>query len=183
MSYYGTAHQKKSSFSSATTSSSKMKDLIPHWTQLLTEVVVLAHQDGTLGLTIKGGADFGEFPYLGKHSGRKFQFDFCFMFKNGTFYLVFFPLKSTMNFCKRLVGFFPLQVNWNRTGFAIKIPSMTTKVRKSVRIFAFLWNYDLQVQKVKEKSNNNSMKTGKNENCTRKLVNFSLVNLVHSSDE
>lgn len=39
-----------------------------HWSHSLSDVVILAHTDGSLGLTIKGGADFGEFPYLGEKS-------------------------------------------------------------------------------------------------------------------
>ena len=45
-----------------------------HWSHSLSDVVILAHTDGSLGLTIKGGADFGEFPYLGELRQDKIRY-------------------------------------------------------------------------------------------------------------
>ncbi|XP_055329132.1 membrane-associated guanylate kinase, WW and PDZ domain-containing protein 3-like isoform X2 [Paramacrobiotus metropolitanus] len=57
-------YRQSSWISSQSPSSKSQKG--PHWTQSLSEAVIIAHPEGSLGLTIKGGADYGEFPYLGE---------------------------------------------------------------------------------------------------------------------
>ncbi|OQV21245.1 Membrane-associated guanylate kinase, WW and PDZ domain-containing protein 2 [Hypsibius exemplaris] len=86
---YAKAKQSSSSITSTTTtsnngnsrsaavfspSSSKMRDHNVHWSHRITEAVILAHPDGSLGLTIKGGADFGEFPYLGELKQERIRY-------------------------------------------------------------------------------------------------------------